>query len=211
MSRIAAILSLVPTLVSCTSIFCNPQADPATSKQPVYSDREGYAVLSELLNQAMSKSKVSAIDISRVTAQEEEFIGYKDCAKLFPDDFQSAVKDFHERNKSKVRLAKEFSLTVNYRLTEKTNVQSPPPAAPGEQRVEGEFVGRVLFAVSTVGFDQTKTHAIAFVSAYCGVMCAGGAYHLLVKDKQGWKEIPGSPKCEWVSQKQDSPGSRGTL
>jgi hypothetical protein len=76
MSRIAAILSLIPTLVSCTSIFCNPQADPATSKQPVYGDREGYAVLSELLNQTMSKSKVSAIDISRVTAQEEEFIGF---------------------------------------------------------------------------------------------------------------------------------------
>jgi hypothetical protein len=211
MTRMASIASFILTLVSWTSGFCNPQVDSAASKLPVYADREGYAVLSELLNHTISKSKISAIDISLVTAQEEEFVGYKDCAKAFPEDFQSAVKDFHERNKSKLRLAKEFSLAVNYRLTEKPDVQSPPPAAPGERQLEGKFVGRVLFAVSAVGFDQTKTHAIAYVSAYCGVMCAGGAYHLLIKNKQGWKEIPDSPKCEWISQKRDSQDSWGTL
>lgn len=211
MTRTASISSIIFTLVSWTSALCIPQADSAASKQPAYSDQEGYAVLSEVLNQTIAKSKASTIDISHVTAREEEFIGYKDCAKLFPDDFQSAVRDFQERNKSKLRLAKEFSLIVNYRLTEKPDVQLPPPAAPGEQQLEGKFVGRAVFSVSAVGFDQTKTHAIAYVSAYCGVMCAGGAYHLLIKDKQGWKEIASSPKCEWTSQKQDSGSPRGTL
>jgi hypothetical protein len=211
MTCIALISSVIFTLATWTSAICLPQADPAASKQPAYSDPEGYAVLSELLNQAIAKSKASAIDISLVTAREEEFIGYKDCAKFFPEDFQSAVKDFHERNKSKLRLARQFSLRVDYTLTEKLNVQSPPPTTPAEQQLDEKFVGRVIFSVSAVGFDQTKTHAIAYMSAYCGVMCAGGAYHFLIKDKQGWKEIPGSPKCEWMSREQDSANSRRAL
>jgi hypothetical protein len=205
MMRLTAISSFVFALLSCGSAFCIMQADPAASKQPVYSDSEGYAVLSQLIDQTVSKSKTSAIDIAFVTAPPGEFLQAEDCLKV-ADDFQSAAKDFHERNKSRLRLANEFSLKVKYKLTEKADVQSPPPAAPGEQQLEGKFVARFFFVVSAVGFDQTKTRAIA----YCGEMCGGGAYHLLVKGKQGWKEIPESPKCEWMSREQDSANSRGT-
>jgi hypothetical protein len=208
MTRLAAISSVVFALLSCRFAFVTPQTQPAAPQQPVYRDIEGYAVLSVLLDQATSKAKLSTIDISVITTSEGEVVGSASCLKV-PEDFQSAARNFHERNRSRLRLTDEFSLKVKYKLREKPDVQSPPQA-PGEQQLEEEFAARVFFTTSAVGFDQTKTHAIAYVSAYCGVMCAGGAYHLLTKDKQGWKEIPDSPKCEWMSQKQDSSDSRGT-
>jgi hypothetical protein len=48
-----------------------------------------------------------------------------------------------------------------------------------------------------------------FYRAYCGAMCASGAYSLLIKDNQGSKEIPDSPKGEWMSR-QDAATSRET-
>jgi hypothetical protein len=209
MARVAAISLWFVALLGCLTAFCTPEAEPSASKEPVYSDSEGYTILSKLIDQTVSQSKVPEIDISFVTASEGNFAGSEGCVKV-PEDFQPAAKDFHEKNKSRFRLVDKFSLKVKYKLTEKPDVPSPPQAAPGEQQLEDEFVSRLFFVVSAVGFDRTKTHAIAYVSAYCGVMCAGGAYHLLTKDKQGWKEIPDSPRCEWMSQEQDSANSRGT-
>jgi hypothetical protein len=209
MTCITPISFILLALVSCASTFYNLQANPETSKQPFYSDPEGYAVLSQLIDQAFSKSKASAIDISSATVREEELLVSEGCLKV-TDGFQSAFTDFHERNKSSLRLANEFSLKVEYKLAEEQDTQSPPKPVPGEQKLEENFAGRVLFAVSAVGFDPTKTHVLAYVSAYCGVMCAGGAYYLLIKDKQGWKEIPDSPKCEWMSRKQETATSRAT-
>ena len=202
MARQAAVFSVIFFVLRCSSALCAPQANPAVPKEPVYGDSEGYAVLSFLLEKATTKAKLSSIDILAVTASKEEWLNTEKCLKV-PEEFQSAAKDFGERSKSRMRLTDKFSIKVEHALTEGPDVR-PAPAAPGEQQLEESFVGKVFFTVSAVGFDQTKTHAIAYVSAYCGVMCASGAYHLLTKDKQGWKETQGSPRCEWMAQDRGS-------
>lgn len=196
MRRLAATSILV--LFFPASAASLPQTAPDIAKPLVYSDREGYAVLSYLIQKRLVGSSKSPIDISLAT-DRGECPGCAECLNV-PDEFQSAKKDFREKNKSSMRLANEFSLKVKYTLTDKPDVVTLPRSDPNEQQPDEKSVPKTLFSVSAVGFDISKTHAIAYVSAYCGVMCAGGAYYPLIKDKNEWKEVPESPRCKWVSQ-----------
>jgi hypothetical protein len=203
MTRIAAISFLS---LFCSAIaFCVPQTSTVTAKLPTYSDPEGYAVLSHLIDKVVP-SKTSEIDISVVTSRGE-YLVTEGCLKV-PDEFRSAANDFQEKNKSALRLTDGFSLKAKYTLKDKPDVVVPSRSAPDEQQLEEKFVQRTFFTVSAVGFDEGKTHAIAYLSTYCGVMCAGGGYHLLVRNKDGWKEIQDSPECEWMSLGWDSANPR---
>ena len=170
-----------------------------TSKEPIYDDAEGYAVLSVLLDRYNPGSKDLVVQIFPRTASENQMFSSLECKEV-PDEFLTAAKDFHDKNKIKFRLEPRFSLKFKYELTENPR-KSLPPQAPGEQEVELPVFGP-LYQVSAVGFDAAKTHAIAYVDAVCGSECGGGAYHFLRKEAKGWKEVPGSPVCEWVSQNQ---------
>jgi hypothetical protein len=195
MRRIATISFFFLFASACA--FCISQTSTVAGKLLTYGDPEGYAVLSQLIDKAVP-SKTSEIDISATTSRGEYVGTTEGCLKV-PDEFSSALKDFHKRNESTMRLANGFSLRSKYALRDKPEVVTPPQSGPDSQQLDEKFVPRTFFTVSAVGFDESETHAIAYVGAYCGVMCAGGAYYLLIKGKDGWKEIPDSPKCEWMS------------
>jgi len=179
--------------------FCISQTSNVPAKPLTYDDPEGYVVLSQLIDKLVP-SKTSEIDISATTSPGERLDTTEGCLKV-PDDFSSALKDFYKKNESTMRLADGFSLKPKYTLKDKPDVLAPPRSTPDGQQLEEKFVQRTFVTVSAVGFDESKTHAIAYVGAYCGVMCGGGAYYLLTKGKAGWKEIRDSPKCEWMTLK----------
>jgi hypothetical protein len=195
-----------PSLIGSACAFCISQTSTVPAKLLTYADPEGYAVLSQLIDKAFP-SKTSEIDISGTTSRGE-FVGITEGCLKAPDEFSSALKDFHEKNESKMRLADGFSLKSKYNLKDEPDVITPPRSTPNDQQLDEKFVPRTFLTVSAVGFDESKTHAIAYVGAYCGVMCAGGAYYLLAKGKDGWKEIPDSRKCEWMSLERGSASPR---
>jgi hypothetical protein len=195
MRRIATISFF--SLFASACAFCISQTSTVAGKLLTYDDPEGYAVLSQLIDKAVP-SKTLEIDISATTSRGE-YVGTTEACLKVPDDFSSALEDFRKKNRSTMRLADGFSLKSKYALKDKPDVVTPPRSIPDGQQLDEKFVPRTFFTVSAVGFDESKTRAVAYVGAYCGVMCAGGAYYLLMKGKDGWKEIPDSPKCVWMS------------
>jgi hypothetical protein len=173
------------------------QIDVSKLQRPTYEDRDGYAVLSIVLDQHNHGSETTVISIVPTTVSEDRTLSSLNCGKK-PEGFQAAEKDFHERNKTVFELAAKFSISRKYELSSAPRRIFPPPK-PGEQELQIDAYAPAYF-VSAVGFDAARTHAVAYVGAVCGAECGGGGYHFLVKDKKDWKEVPGSPACVWVSQ-----------
>jgi hypothetical protein len=163
-----------------------------------YDDSEGYAVLSVLLAQRFSAASNDTLIISPVTSSGSMADSFESCRQIIPDEFQSAARDFKDKNKQKWRLVKKFNLKFEYEFEDQVKKAAPPTPVPGEQEMS-PLTDSTVFVVSAVGFDATRTHAIAYVAGFCGVQCAGGAYHLLVKAKDGWKSVQNSPVCKWMA------------
>lgn len=198
--RFTAVLVFV-----CTSTGLQNKSQE--SAKPKYDDSEGYAVLSVLLDNHLS-SKRAAITISPETVPESGMWSSLNCGKK-PNGFEAAEKDFHEKNKLAFGLASKFSIKSEYEFYDEKKFALPPPK-PGEQELHLETYGPLYF-VSAVGFDPARTRAIAYSGANCGGECGGGGYYFFAKDAKGWKEVPGSPACEWVSRNQVGSRDKGTL
>jgi len=168
------------------------------AKQREYDDAEGYAVLSVLLAHSLSADSNDVLVISPVTSSGIIADSFENC-KQIPDEFQPAVRDFKDKNKQKWRLVKKLNLKFEYEFEDQVKKVAPPIPVPGEQEISPPNDSAV-FVVSAVGFDSTRTHAIAYVARFCGVECGGGAYHLLVKAKDGWKSVQNSPVCKWMAE-----------
>jgi hypothetical protein len=189
----------IALLAIAVCLFFPVGAFPQSLSYEAYEDPEGYTVLSVLLNQTQGRNAQVHIYFLTVSIANLSSLDIDKCAAV-PDDFKSAFADFRERNQHRQRLLRRFSLSANYELVEESKGQqeiSLPPA-PGEQ--EMRIMGQdTLMTVSAIGFDKTRTHAIAYIQGICGPECAGGGVHLLAKGKAGWKEIKDSPTCTWMS------------
>jgi len=199
MASAAKFIGLILSFTLGVPLLFSTQTGPSVAKTETYADPDGYAVLSLLLDRGAprnSKMHIYFLTVEGKGARSES------CDRV-PAEFKSALKDFLDRNSSPLVLARRFSMQAEYELVEKMKkAENPfPPPGPGEQEVQYELMvtPESLFSVSAVGFDKTRTYAIAYVQAICGAECAGGGYHLLTRDKHGWKEIKNSPVCEWMS------------
>src|SRR5207249_12088308 len=54
-----------------------------------------------------------------------------------------------------------------------------------------------VFYLSPVGFDATRTRAIAYENYICGNLCGWGAFRLLVKNAGKWEEAKDLTACTW--------------
>jgi hypothetical protein len=186
------------------------KGSPQLAKGGSYDDVEGYTVLSVLLDRFGKASANSGIVIDPFTASEKQLLnGTNDRCARIPEEFGSAAADFRERSKVSLRFANKFSVKVKYELTDNPQSYLPPDPAPGEQSVDGRPFLRTLFKISAVGFDKTRTHAIAYLGAFCGDNCASGGLYLLENGKQEWKEVKGSPTCESMSRGGSAENTRG--
>jgi len=192
------------TLLTFVLVFCISELGPLKARsedppRPVYEDPDGYAVLSVLLDRYHFGSKTAVILISPFTVSEGRMLSSLNCGKV-PQGFQTVAKDFHDKNKIAFQLEAKFSMDGKYELSDSARKVLPPPKS-GEQELLSRVYMPVYF-VSAVGFDSLRTHAIAYVGAICGGECGGGGYYFLTKDTKGWREVPGSPACTWISRSQ---------
>jgi hypothetical protein len=181
----------------CILAFAPLKGSSANSTKPTYEDPEGYAVLSVLLDRYHASPKDSVITISPNTTSEEQMLSSLNCGKV-PDGFQAASKDFHEKNKIGWQLTAKFSTETKYELSNDPDKNDPQPQ-PAEQELTSRS-GKPVYVLSAVGFDPSRTKAIAYVSAFCGEVCGSGGYYFLSKEAKGWKEVTGSPACIWMSR-----------
>jgi len=175
------------------------KCQPFQAQYPIYEDVDGYAVLSLLLGRHYDHTS-PALQVYALTIGDKGAISLSDkaCRNRIPKELESARTDFEQKNRVRMRLVNHFSVAPAYKLLEKPEVLVLPPIAPGDQELRIED-RRPFYAVSAVGFYQSRTRAIARVDVYCGPECYSGGYYLLKKNSKGWILLEGSPVCEAIA------------
>jgi len=185
MRRSISVLAVLCFLSCVAPLFA--QKTPAPPKAADYEDADGYVVLSILLSHVHSEVDPSFLlapfQLSPLTVPGIKADSFQSCNRV-PTEFASAAADFRDKNKQ------------NWNLTGKRPWLAPTQNA---KDVPPALFETSVYQVSAVGFDASRTHAIAYVGAVCGPDCSSGSYHLLVKEKEGWKETTGSPVCQLIS------------
>jgi hypothetical protein len=198
--------SLVAACVLGSLTLLCPASWSQSAKSQEYDDSEGYAVLSVLLDQHHWSGSTNLLVIGHVTSSGSMSGSFESCNKI-PDEFKSAARDFKEKNRQEWRLAKRLNLKLNYEFADEMRESALPTPVAGEQELP--LPPNPVNVLSAVGFDASRTHAIAYHAAIGGPDSAGGGYHLFVKDKKTWKEVSQSPVCVWMSLNvKDSPARR---
>lgn len=200
-------VSISVALCSLCAVALFAQKTPDAPKPADYDDPDGYAVLSFLLDHAHSAVDpsflLSPFLLSPLTASGTNADSFQSC-NIIPAEFASAAADFREKNKQTWNLTKKINLKFRYKFTNPADKHAPlAPTQNAKDSLPPVFETSV-HQVSAVGFDASRTHAIAYLGAICGRDCDSGSYHLLIKDKDGWKETTGSPVCHWISFNSDA-------
>ena len=165
----------------------------------VYEDAEGYAVLSLLLSGATEETHAPAIRINLATHVESVngTHSLEDCMKV-PEDFREAANDYERRAASPYVLKKRFSLKAPYDLVGETRIvgiaRRPVSATDTDS---SQKISSGAFYLSPVGFDGSRSHAIAYTNYLCGNLCGWGGFHLLVKNAGRWEEAHDVTTCTW--------------
>jgi hypothetical protein len=165
----------------------------------VYEDAEGYAVLSILLGGASAETHSNAIRINMVTHVESVTGTHslEDCMKV-PEEFREAANDYERRANTALVLRKKFTLRAAYDLVGETRITGSglrnPPTTGSD--ASGKVSGGTFY-VSPVGFDASRTHAIAYENYLCGNRCGWGGFYLLVKNGGRWEEAKDVNACAW--------------
>jgi hypothetical protein len=146
---------------------------------------------------------LSALTVSGINADS-----FQSCSRV-PTEFASAAADFRDKNKQNWNLTKRINLKFSYKFTNLAGKRTRLAPTQNTKDVPPALFETSVYQVSAVGFDASRTHAIAYVGAVCGPDCDSGSYHLLVKEKEGWKEATGSPVCQWMSFNLDFLFNRG--
>jgi len=198
MRRSISVLAILCFLPCVASLFA--QKTPAP-KAADYEDTDGYVVLSILLTHVHSEVDPSFLLapflLSPVTAPGIKSDSFQSCSKV-PAEFAGAAADFRDKNEQNWNLTKKINLKFSYKFTN-TGKRTPLAPTQNAKDVPPALFETSVYQVSAVGFDASRTHAIAYVGAICGPDCGSGSYHLLVKEKEGWKETTGSPVCQLIS------------
>ena len=199
MNRIVSVLALLCFLSCAVPLFA--QKTPETTKAVDYDDADGNAVLSILLTHAHSDVDPSFLLapflLSPSTVSGISADSFQSCNRV-PAEFAAAADDFRDKNKQSWNLTKKINLKFSYKFTN-TGQRTPLAPTPNTKGVPPPLFETPVYQVSAVGFDASRTHAIAYVGSLCGPDCRRGSYHLLVKEKAGWKETGGSPVCQLIS------------
>jgi hypothetical protein len=177
------------------SLLCNADAYGQTNNQkkqlPIYEDRDGYEVLSILLNRLSVVHKNETVRIDPRTASPGAVAKIKaDCSGI-PPEFQSASEDSDKKIQTRFLLRRDFILTKKYELVYPSAV-----AVTNHRETKEEGYKRIrsgAYYVAAVGFDEKKTRAIAFVEYICGNPCGESLFYYLRKSAKGWEEATEVP------------------
>jgi len=164
------------------------QTKSQKNQMAVYDDRDGYEVLSVLLNRLSEVRKNDIIRIAPLTSAGEYVAEIKAHCAGIPEEFHAASGDFDGKAKTRLRLTRGFSLTKNYELARGRAVNELVQAETREEAQKRIRSG--TYHVAAVGFDDKRTRAIAFVEYICGSLCGASIFYYLRKTEKGWEEAP---------------------
>ncbi|MGC2769507.1 MAG: hypothetical protein WB607_28680 [Candidatus Acidiferrum sp.] len=182
---------------SCTApVFA--QNAPASEKPADYDDADGYAVLAFFLEHYRPELG-NTLEIASLTASGAKPDSFAACGSKIPAEFATAANDFKDKNKQNWRVTKKLNLKFSYKLVDLAKKHQPLAPTGNAKELPPPVFDHAVYQVSAVGFDASRTHAIVYVAAVCGPDCTSGGYHLLTKEKGGWKEYVSSPVCESMS------------
>lgn len=130
----------------------------------------------------------------RRTISEENLRAVRvQCSGDIPSEFRGAEEDFDKKAKVKFLLQQKFSIRRKYKLVGLSRVA---PSLTEEQVQNGSISD--VFSVSAVGFDETRTYAIALVRYMVhegGTKGGDSTFHLLRKTEKAWQEAPEITRC----------------
>lgn len=193
-----AFISAVVCGFSCAAALFAQNSSPSPPQPADYVDADGNAVLSFLL-QHYPPELGNTLEVASLTAAGAKADSLESCGgSKIPSEFAAAVTDFKEKNKQTWRLTKKLNLKFRYKLVDLGKKRQPLVPTPNAKELPPPVFEQAVYQVSAVGFDDSHTHAIVYVAAVCGPDCASAGYHLLVKEKDGWKEFVSSPVCESI-------------
>jgi hypothetical protein len=192
------VLTLAVVCAFCCAMPLFGQNTSPSEKPADYDDADGYAVLAFLLEHYRPELG-NTLEIASLTASGLKTDSFEACGSKIPAEFAAAANDFRDKNKQNWRLTKKLNLKFSYKLRDLAKKHQPLAPTQNAKDLPPPLFDQPVYQVSAVGFDASRTRAIAYVAAVCGPDCASSGYHLLVKEKEGWKEFVSSPVCEWVS------------
>ncbi len=161
-SRVRSVLVFVSLFaLAAQHHIAEPQQkkEKAPSSSRTYDDPEGYQLLSLVMENEASDQKLREVAIFRHASERAL------CNEI-PEEFRVAAHDPAPGSRAGLQFKRKFSLTHRYRLT-------------------WDFTD---FAISAVGFDPLRTHAVISVIYACGQMCSSGSTYLFRKTTHGWEQ-----------------------
>jgi len=161
------------------------------SRAASYADREGYAVLSQLLAEWSKANGDRPLNIYRLTIRPRD---PGQCTK-FPDDFLDAAADFKKKSDVEFALENRFLPGFKYKLVKDEPESSLDRTPVANRKSKGTGVPTSIYYISAVGFDKRKTRAIAYVKFFCGELCGQDNFYFLLKGKNGWEQASGVAGC----------------
>jgi hypothetical protein len=169
-------------------------------------DSEAYAVYASLLPQEWT---VRVAQAKRLVFQQEAGTN-RQCmpsGKPLETEWRLVVESFNAENAIARTVRSGFPLGVAYVVVPSAEIKSAFQEVPndpmfgwtGFYKRYPESAG--IMTVSAVGFDPQRRRALVYMAHSCGLLCGGGAHHLLEKVDGVWREatVPGISNCVWAS------------
>jgi len=188
-----AAIALTVGLIGLLLCIADTQGQTKNQKKPmpIYDDRNGYEVLSVILNRLSVVQKNETVKIDPRTASPENVAAIKAKCSGIPSEFQGAWEDFDKKAQTRFLLRRDFTLAMKYEL-----VYPSPMAVANHRETREEVYKRVrsgTYFVAAVGFDEKRTRAVALVEYICGNPCGDSLFYYLRKSSKGWEEASEVP------------------
>jgi hypothetical protein len=170
--------------VVCFLILASVGVHPQSWPFEAITEPAAYEVYAALLPKLWP---VATANATNIVIQAETVIQSKcwptglPTGKPLEAEWQSVIANWKLENTRYRTLLPQFpAMVVPYQLVSAANI----PGFPVFYTRFPESGG--YYAVSAVGFNESKTRAMVNVENYCGISCAAGRYHLLEKHDGQW-------------------------
>jgi hypothetical protein len=178
--------------------FCLLAANPRDSVPPDgYDVVEAYRIYDVVLSHAATNTALVIQEETEATVAVSEWCLSAEAKQ----EFKTSIEDYARANERPRRLQQQLRIDQPYQLVSSDTIKSILAGtdwAGFKQRYPGSGG---YFAMSAVGFNADKTHAIASSAYVCGGRCGHAGLHLLKKFEGNWKLVAGTAsrvKCSIV-------------
>jgi len=162
----------MPSIVLTAAVLFIGASHSVGSPAQTYRDPEGYQLLSMMLEREAKDWEAHNLQVKNLQVYSRNSHAFP--CRSIPEEFRAAADDLEKIPVGHFRFSRKFMLRYRYTLSDAADIE-----------------------ITAVGFDSSRTHAVAYITRGCGSMCSGGFTYLFRKNNQSW-EIA-SRLCETMS------------